>query len=108
MEPNPQPQLRSRQNLSEYQNERDMDTFWADIVPRREPARRPWFVPGVIFFAILSVPWYLPTGYTGKIIAGLPLWVWTALACAFGVSILTAIAAWFVWDDEEFDLSENE
>lgn len=87
----------------EYNNERDMDRFWAEIKPRREPMQQRWFIPVLLVLAVASVPWYLPGGVTGRIIGGLPIWVWTAVACSAGISILTAVLALRFWSDDEPD-----
>ncbi len=87
----------------EYNNERDMDRFWAEIRPEREPMQQWWFIPLLLVLAVASVPWYLPGGVTGRIVGGLPIWVWTAIACSAGISTLTAVLALRFWRDDEPD-----
>lgn len=90
----------------EYDGERDMDRFWSVAGKlRREPAKQLWFLPALILVVVFSVPWYRTGGEIGEVIAGLPVWVWTGLACALGVSVITAVGALVFWRDEE---SESE
>jgi hypothetical protein len=60
--------------------------------------RARWFLPGVLLALGMSVPWYWPSA--PPIVAGLPLWVWTTLACSGVLSALTGIAALVAWDDD--------
>ena len=78
-----------------------MDRFWEEAAPRVEPFKQKWYIPLLVLFVILSVPWYRDAGEMGSVIAGLPVWVWTSLACSLGVAVLTAIAALFFWADGE-------
>jgi len=86
----------------EYNDERDMDRFWAvaDSL-RKEPLRQKWFLPLLLVCITISIPWYRTSGESGAIIAGLPTWVWTSLACAAGISILTAIGTLLFWKDSD-------
>lgn len=97
------PQSESPPKLGEYQGERDMDAFWAEIKPEREPMQQRWFLPAILGILAISVPWYWKAGATGPIILGLPLWIWVALACSLAVSTITALMALRYWRDEEFD-----
>jgi hypothetical protein len=87
---------------TEYNDERDMDRFWAvaDSL-RKEPLRQKWFLPLLLVCITISIPWYRASGESGAIIAGLPTWVWTSLACAAGISILTAIGTLLFWKDSD-------
>ena len=86
----------------EYNGERDMDRFWSVATRlRREPAKQLWFLPALILVVVLSVPWYRTGGEIGEIVAGLPVWVWTGLACALGVSAITALGALLFWSDPD-------
>ena len=89
------------QPLAEYRGERDIERFWREVAPRREPVQRRWFLPTVLGLLVLSVPWYLPTGYMGRLFGGLPGWVWMALLCSAGISALTAFMALRHWHDDE-------
>lgn len=86
---------------AEYQGGRDMDLFWAEVKPKREPMERWWYLPTVLAIVVLSVPWYWETGTVGKIIGGLPVWVWITVVCSLAISSLTAWVALRHWDDDE-------
>ncbi len=87
---------------NEYNDERDMDHFWAVAQKLRlEPLRQKWFLPVLLILIIISIPWYRTPGESGAIIAGLPAWVWTSLACAAGVATLTAVGALLFWKDTD-------
>lgn len=90
----------SSRSLKEYADERDLDLFWSEIRPRREPVTRRWFVPGVLLLVTLSIPWYLPAEIVGDVVGGLPLWTWIALACSVAVAALTAWVGLAHWDDD--------
>ena len=87
--------------LGEYDGERDMDLFWKEVKPRREPIQQRWYIPLVLLFVVASVPWYWKQGVTGKIIAGLPLWIWITILCSLAISVITATMALRHWDDED-------
>ena len=95
------PKNKSQAPSSEYHNQRDMEEFWAEIRPRREPMQKRWFLPAILVLVVLSVPWYREAGETGKIIGGLPLWIWTTIGCSFVIACLTAWMALRFWDDDE-------
>jgi hypothetical protein len=86
---------------AEYSDERDLDAFWAEIRPRREPMHQKWFLPLVFALLALSIPWYRKSGEIGSILLGLPVWVWITLACSALVSALTAAMSLFFWDDDD-------
>lgn len=86
--------------LGEYGRDRDEDRFWLEIRPRREPVERRWFLPAVLSLLALSVPWYTLGSWYERSLFGLPLWLWTALACSAGVSLVTAWAVLMLWDDD--------
>ncbi len=88
-------------DLGEYDNQRDMDLFWKEVKPQREPIQQWWYVPLVVLIAVISVPWYWKQGVTGKIIAGLPLWIWVTILCSAAISVITATMALRHWDDED-------
>ena len=94
MEPDPQ------RRVGEYDGDRDEDRFWREIRPRREPVGRRWFLPAVLLLLALSVPWYSVGSWYERSLAGLPLWLWTALACSAGVALLTACAVLTLWEDD--------
>ena len=85
----------------EYDDARDMDQFWAAITPASEPFKQRWFLPLLLFFVVASVPWYRKAETMGTIVAGLPVWVWTSLACSLGLACMTAFAAIRYWKDDE-------
>lgn len=86
---------------SEYDSERDMEAFWAEIRPRREPMQQKWFLPTILVLLTMSIPWYRKSGEIGEIAAGLPVWVWVALICSALISLVTAIMSILFWDDDE-------
>ena len=88
---------------SEYSGERDMDAFWKATELSDEPLKQRWYIPAVLVLIVLSVPWYFATGHTGRIIGGLPVWVWITLACSFVVSCLIAIAVLRFWNEDAPD-----
>ncbi len=93
-DPNPQ------RRLGEYGGDRDEDRFWREIRPQREPVGRRWFLPAVFLLLALSIPWYSVGAWYERSFGGLPLWLWTALACSAGVALLTAWAVLMLWDDD--------
>lgn len=97
----------SSSRLGEYQSERDMDAFWAEVKPEREPMQQRWFLPAILAILTISVPWYWKTGATGPIILGLPSWIWVALGCSLGVSTITALMALRYWRDDEYENDEG-
>ncbi len=105
MNPQETPDQRSPK-LGEYDSQRDIDLFWKEIRPRREPIQQRWYIPLVLLIVVVSVPWYWKQGVTGKIIAGLPLWIWVTILCSLAISVVTATMALWHWDDE--DLSGRE
>lgn len=90
---------RQAEPTREYSDERDMERFWAAIEPENEPAKQRWYIPGLLLCVVMSIPWYLPTGHIGRLVGGLPIWIWTSLGCTLGVSILTTIATLRYWKD---------
>ena len=86
---------------TEYAGERDMGRFWAAAAPRREPMRQRWYIPGLLALIVASVPFYYAQDHIGRIVGGLPLWVWASLGCSVGVSCLTAGAVLLFWDDDD-------
>lgn len=86
---------------TEYEDDRDMVHFWDAAKPRSEPLKQRWYVPALILFIVISVPWYRPAGQIGRIVAGLPIWIWISLGCTFAVSCLTAAAILWCWRDDE-------
>ena len=94
VEPDPQ------RPLGEYDGDRDEDRFWREIRPQREPVGQRWFLPAVLLLLALSIPWYPVGAWYERSLAGLPLWLWTALACSAAVALLTACAVLMLWDDD--------
>jgi hypothetical protein len=86
--------------LQEYADERDLDAFWREARPRREPVGRRWFVPSILVLLALSIPWYVPTELVARVVGGLPLWTWIALACSMAVAGITAWVGIAHWDDD--------
>ena len=84
----------------EYDGERDMDRFWEATRVSVEPIKQRWYIPLLIFFVVFSVPWYREAGQMGTIVAGFPLWIWTAIFCALVVAALTALAILRFWQDD--------
>ena len=93
---------RSQSPPVEYRDERDMEQFWANIEPRREPIQKRWFLPLVLIILVISVPWYWPEGTVGKKVMGLPFWFWITIGCSVAISCVTAMMALLFWDDDEF------
>jgi hypothetical protein len=87
----------------EYDSERDIEAFWAEIKPRREPMQQIWFLPLILLLLAVSIPWYRKPGEIGAIVAGLPVWVWVALIASALVAAVTAVMSIFFWDDDEAD-----
>ena len=87
----------------EYNGERDMEKFWAANKVAKEPIRQKWFAPILLILIVFSVPWYRTGGEIGRIIGGLPTWVWTSLLCTVGVSVVTAVGALLFWKEEDGD-----
>jgi len=85
----------------EYDSQRDMDLFWREIKPRREPIQQRWYIPLVLLIVVVSVPWYWTRGVTGTIVAGLPLWIWVTIACSVAIATITATMALRHWDDDD-------
>jgi len=84
----------------EYHEQSDPDAFWKELEGlESEPAKQRWYLPLVVLFIVLSVPWYREAGSMGRVVFGMPVWIWTSLACAAAVSCLTAIAAIRFWKD---------
>lgn len=88
-------------NPDEYTDDRDLEQFWSEVTPRREPMNRRWFLPAVAAISALSIPWYLPAGSIGRMVGGLPVWIWTALAATASIAALTAWMALREWDDDQ-------
>ena len=84
----------------EYDGERDMARFWDAARVPVEPSKQRWYVPLTIILVVFSVPWYYEAGHMGKIVAGFPIWIWTALLCSLGVACLTALAILRFWKDD--------
>ena len=87
--------------VDEYSGERDMDLFWKEIKPLKEPTQVRWFVPAVLALLVLSVPWYLPAGFVGRLVGGLPPWIWVSVACATSIAAITSYVALRSWEDDE-------
>ena len=87
--------------MKEYSGERDMERFWAEIKPRKEPVQVRWFLPAVILLMVLSVPWYLPAGFRGDLLWGLPSWIWVSIFCATLIAGLTSYVALRSWQDDD-------
>ena len=85
----------------EYSGDRDMDLFWREVEPRKEPLQKRWYLPSIILLAIVSVPWYLPTGFVGRLYGGLPGWIWTTLFCSLCLAGVTSYVALRAWHDDE-------
>ena len=92
----------NEQKRVEYNDERDMSRFWSVAQSlRREPLRQKWFLPILLAFIIISIPWYRESGQSGEILSGLPVWIWISLACSAGIAILTAIGTLLFWKDPD-------
>ncbi len=87
----------------EYNSERDMAAFWAALRPKREPTQQRWFLPLIFLLIAISIPWYRKPGEIGRIVLGLPVWVWVALLASALISLVTAIMSIYFWRDEEDD-----
>jgi hypothetical protein len=61
-----------------------------------------WILYGALF--AIAIPWYwrpfFPTA-AARVVAGLPLWVLTAIAGSLAISVLTAFLLSSPWEDEE-------
>ena len=92
----------NKKTNNEYNDERDMERFWsvADNL-KKEALRQKWFLPVLIAFIVISIPWYRTAGESGSIIGGLPVWIWVSLASALGVSIVTAVGILLFWKDSD-------
>ena len=88
-------------DLGEYADERNLERFWREAPPRREPLRQRWFVPAVLVLVALSVPWYLPQRLVSSMVGGLPIWTWITVACSAGIAAITAWVALRHWDDDD-------
>lgn len=88
-------------HVDEYDSERDMDAFWANIRPRREPMQQVWFLPLILLLLAINIPWYRESGEIGSVVLGLPVWVWTALISSALLAMVTAAMSIFFWDDDE-------
>lgn len=95
------PDQKLKSPWTEYDNERDMDAFWSNIRPRREPMQQVWFLPVIFLLLAISIPWYRKSGEIGSVVWGLPGWVWVALLCSAALAAVTAAMSLFFWDDEE-------
>ncbi len=100
MDPPKNPDQHSR-SPGEYDSQRDMDLFWKEVEPRREPIQQRWYIPLVLLIVVISVPWYREQGETGTVVAGLPLWIWVTILCSLAISAIVAKVALQHWDDEE-------
>lgn len=96
MQPPPEPESSAP---AEYNGERDMDAFWETVKLEREPMKVRWYPPAILVLALFSVPWYFPEGHLGRVLGGLPVWIWISLACAAAMSCITAIAVLRHWSD---------
>ena len=85
----------------EYNDERDMEAFWAAAAPEREPIKQRWYIPGLLVCIVLSIPWYYEPHHLGRVVLGLPVWVWVSLGCSIACGALTALAALRFWSDGE-------
>ena len=86
-----------------------MELFWREVKPQKEPVQLRWFLPAVVVLVVASVPWYLPTGFVGRIYAGLPIWIWMTLGCSLLIAVVTSFVALRSWhDDEPSPLTEDE
>jgi hypothetical protein len=85
----------------EYAGERDMSRFWREIRPRHEPLDKRWFLPSVLVLMVISVPWYLPPGFVGRLYGGLPVWIWIALVCSVVLAAITSFVALRSWRDDD-------
>ena len=95
------PEELSRTPRLEYADERADESFWQAAKPDREPIRTRWFVPAVILLLVFNVPWYLPGTLESRLVGGLPLWTWIALATSLLLSVVTACASLWAWRDED-------
>lgn len=86
-------------STSIYADERDESRFWSALQLAREPARLRWYLPLIVLLVLGSVPWYLPEGYVGAVVGGLPIWIWISLGCSFGLSVTVAAAVLRHWRD---------
>ncbi len=86
---------------SEYHGEQDREAFWETARLEREPAKQRWYLPSLLLLIVLSIPWYREAGSMGTLVLGMPVWIWTSLACTAGVSLLTAVAALRFWRDRD-------
>ena len=77
-----------------------MEEFWDELRPRREPMQKRFFLPVVLALLVVSVPWYRTTGDMGRLVGGLPIWIWVALGCSAAISAVTAVVALWYWDDD--------
>ena len=50
---------------------------------------------------VLSIPWYFPSGSTGPIVAGFPLWCLVSLCCYVAVAAITVWRIEDLWRAEE-------
>lgn len=84
----------------EYDEARDMDRFWEEIRPEREPFQKRWYIPAIILLLVVGAPWYWGSGNQTPILAGLPVWVWITIGSTFAIGVLTAVMAVFFWEDD--------
>lgn len=67
-----------------------IDRFWT---PSRVGA-------AYVLLFVLSIPWYLPSGYGEGLVAGFPLWCLLSLACYIAAAALTVVTIDIVWASE--------
>jgi len=64
-----------------------------------------WKVGAVyLVLLLIATPWYwglLPESIPVIIVAGVPLWAFTAIVASFGLSVFTAILLMRAWPDED-------
>lgn len=66
-----------------------------------EPRNHPFLWGLALFFLILSVPFYYPSGRTPVLIEGLPDWCWVTLLSDFCFAVIVGVMIHLTWKEKE-------
>ena len=83
----------------------DQNDLFKELI--QEPRKIRWIWLVYFFLYFVASPWYWPTGYSGPLILGLPLWVVVSISCVILLACWTCLVIFRYWQMKAGDNSRG-